>query len=81
MKIPAIRTLVENQKVENLKMAEDAIVNGNAPQIEIDGADEGEKLTHVMAAIWIMDTMAASGADFMTVLRQYSARVRESIDS
>lgn len=78
MKIPAIKKLVETYAVDELKKAEDAIYNEQKPAIEIEGDDEGEQLTHVLAAIEILEQMK-QGKDFKTALRDYTQRVRKSI--
>lgn len=81
MKIPAIKKLVETVSMEELKAAEEAIMEGESLAIEVGGEDEGEQLTHVMAAMWIMDRMKETGNEFLPTLREYTAKVRESIDS
>lgn len=53
MKIPAIKKLVESFDIHSLVAAEEAILEEQQSAIEIEGEDEGEQLTHVMAAIWI----------------------------
>jgi hypothetical protein len=78
MKIPAIKKLVETYAVDELKTAEDALYNEQKPAIEIEGDDEGEQLTHVLAAIEILEQMK-HGKDFKTALRDYTQRVRKSI--
>ncbi|TPE45502.1 DUF6952 family protein [Pontibacter mangrovi] len=79
MKIPAIKNLVENHKLDELMAAEAAIVDEQQPAIEVGGDDEGEQLTHVLAAIWILNEMEDNGTDFKTALRQYTQKVRVSI--
>ena len=79
MKIPAIKTLVESYGVDTLKAAEAALMEEEPLPIEVGGADEGEQLTHLIAAIWIMERMGETQQDFKTTLREYTARVRESI--
>jgi hypothetical protein len=79
MKIPVIKKLVESFTQEQLVTAEEAILNETAPEIEVEGVDEGEKLTHVMAAQFILGEMAAKGIDFIAALRLYTAKVRSSI--
>lgn len=79
MKIAAIKPLVETHSIEDLRAAEDAILNDTPTAIEVQGADEGEQLTHVLAAIWIKHQMDETGADFTTTLRSYTQRVRTSI--
>lgn len=79
MKIPAIKKLVEQYKVHELQAAEAALLEEQAPALEVEGDDEGEKLTHILAAIWIRNAMDRDGLEFTKALREYSARVRKSI--
>jgi len=79
MKVPAIKKLVEQADIESLKQAEQALYNEQSPVIEVEGEDEGEKLTHILAAIYIKERMA-QGDDFTTALRRYTQRVRNSIN-
>jgi hypothetical protein len=80
MKIPAIKKLIDaGYSLEMLDEAEIAIINEHAPEIEVEGADDGEQLTHLFAAKWIMEDMQASGSDFKTSLRNYTQKVRNSI--
>ncbi|MFP4089124.1 MAG: DUF6952 family protein [Cyclobacteriaceae bacterium] len=79
MKIPVIKKLVENQSIEELIAAEEALVEDQPLPIEIEGDDEGEKLTHILAAIFVLEQMKSQGSDFKTALREYTRRVRESI--
>lgn len=80
MKIPEIKRLVENHTIDDLMAAEEALVNEEEPAIEINGIDEGEKLTHVFAAIFIINKIKSDGVDFKTALREYTSKVRESIN-
>lgn len=79
MKIPAIKKLVETQEVHALMAAEAAIIDEQPLAIEVDGDDEGEQLTHILAAIWILNHMQDTGEDFKTSLREYTKKVRVSI--
>ena len=79
MKIPAIKKLIETQNLEALKSAEEALMNELQVPIEIEGEDEGEQLTHVLAAIWIKEEMLKNQTEFAQALRLYTARVRKSI--
>ena len=79
MKIPVIKKLVEQASIAQLRAAEDAILEGNTPEIVVEGDDEGEQLTHILAAIEILHAMQHHGQDFTTALRAYSQRVRTSI--
>ena len=78
MKIAEIKRLVENCSIEELQQAESDILEEKSPKITLEGDDEGENLTHVFAAIYIIESMS-SGKDFKTALREYTAKVRESI--
>jgi hypothetical protein len=78
MKLPVIRNLVKTHTLDALKAAEDAILNEQAPEITIEGDDEGEQLTHVIGAIEILQHIA-DGMDEKTALRTFSQRVRNSI--
>jgi hypothetical protein len=78
MKLPIIKSLVEQYSLAQLQQAEEAIVNEKTPAIEVKGDDEGEQLTHVLAAIYIKEQMAI-GMDYISALRQYTQRVRTSI--
>lgn len=79
MKIPAIKKLVETYKLDELMTAEAAIVDEQPLAIEVEGDDEGEQLTHVLAAVWILNDMNDNGTDFKTALRAYTQKVRVSI--
>ncbi|MFD2999902.1 DUF6952 family protein [Pontibacter toksunensis] len=79
MKIPVIKKLVENNNLKELMAAEAAIVDEQQPAIEVEGEDEGEQLTHVLAAVWILNEMEDNGTDFKTALRMYTQKVRVSI--
>ncbi len=78
MKIPAVKKLVEHYSLDELNQAEESILNEESPKIEIGGDDEGEMLTHVSAAQWILKEMA-KGEDFKSSLRNYTHKVRNSI--
>ena len=80
MHIPTIKKLVEEVEITDLKAAEEAILEEQSPQIDIPGADEGEQLTHVIAAIWIKEDMVSTGRKLMESLRDYTKKVRKSID-
>lgn len=80
MKIPAIKKLVENYSLDQLTAAEEALMEEQPLAIEVEGDDEGEQLTHVYAAIWIMKHMEENSTDFKTALREYTKKVRVSIN-
>jgi hypothetical protein len=80
MKIPVIKKLVEIESFDNLQKAEESLLNGESLAIEVEGDDEGEQLTHIIAAMWIQEKMKEEGMDFKTALREYTKKVRESIN-
>ncbi|GAL83549.1 hypothetical protein MYP_776 [Sporocytophaga myxococcoides] len=80
MKIPAIKLLVENYLPSDLKQAENDLIEGEGLKIDVEGEDEGEQLTHVIAALWIMEEMNAKNIEFKEALREYTKKVRESIN-
>ncbi len=80
MNISVIKKLVEAQTIEQLQAAEYAIINEQALPIKIEGKDEGEQLAHAIAAIWILERMKEANLDFKTALREYTQKVRESIN-
>jgi uncharacterized protein (DUF2267 family) len=79
MKIPAIKKLVESYSLPQLQEAEAALLEEQKPLIEIEGDDEGEQLTHVLASIYIKDKMEHHNTPFSQALRDFSQRVRNSI--
>jgi hypothetical protein len=79
MKIPAIKKLVENHSLKELLEAEEALLEEKQPAMEVEGEDEGEQLTHIFAAIWILNKMTDDKVEFKVALREYTKRVRESI--
>jgi len=79
MKVPAIKKLVETQTIESLRHAEELLIDEKQPDFEIEGADEGEQLTHVFGAIWILNHMHDHNTDFKTALREFTQKVRISI--
>lgn len=80
MNIPAIRKLVETQPLKDLLAAEYALIEDKPLSFEVEGDDEGEKLTHIIAAIWILERMKVDDIEFKAALREYTQKVRESIN-
>jgi hypothetical protein len=80
MKIAVIRKLAEEATIEQLKAAEEALEQGQALPLAVEGNDEGEQLTHILAALWIKQDMDRNGTDLRTSLRSYSEKVRSSIN-
>ncbi len=79
MKIPVIKKLVESHSMEELQQAESEMLEGEQLSIEVEGDDEGEQLTHILAAMDILQNMKSKGINTAQALRLYSQRVRKSI--
>jgi hypothetical protein len=79
MQVPVIKKIVADYELEQLQAAEDALLEEQAPSIEIEGEDEGEQLTHVIAAIWVKKYMEKEGVPLGKAVREYTVRVRNSI--
>lgn len=79
MKIPAIKKLLEKYDPETLRDAEARLIEDVPLNIDVEGDDEGEQLTHILAAIYISEIMERDKVDFKTALRDYTSRVRGSI--
>lgn len=78
MKVPAVRKLLKFD-IDELRKAEELLGDEQPPHIEIEGADEGEKLTHVFGAIWIKEQVEAGNMDERAALRAFMEKVRNSI--
>ena len=78
MKISAIKNAVEKFELADLEKAEEALMNEQQPEIDVDGEDEGEILTHIIAAKEIKKEIAG-GVDTKQAIRNYTQRVRKSI--
>lgn len=78
MKIPVVKQLCETYSLEQISKAEEQLAEGLAPEIQIEGEDEGEQLTHAFAAKYILERMA-EGQEFKTALREFTQKVRMSI--
>lgn len=79
MQLPIIRQLVEKHSLAELQEAESQIMEDKPCPITDSGKDEGEQLTHLLAAIWVKEEMEKENIDSGTALRRYTQRVRDSI--
>ena len=52
---------------------------GDALGVEVAGSDEGEQLTHVLAALFILEQIEQKNLSFTDALRAYTEKVRSSI--
>lgn len=80
MNIQIIKHLVETYSIDQLKQAEEDIINEAPLAIEVEGVDQGEQLTHTLAAIFCKEVMEKEGLNINQAVRAYSQRVRDSIN-
>jgi len=78
MQLPVIKLLAETYTIQQLRDAENALYEEQKPAINIEGKDEGEQLTHVLAAISILEDVE-KGTELRMAIRNYTQRVRNSI--
>jgi hypothetical protein len=78
MQLPVIKSLAETYTLQQLQAAENALYEEQKPEILIEGKDEGEQLTHALAAIAILEEVA-KGVELRMAIRNYTQRVRNSI--
>lgn len=78
MKIAAIRKLLKVD-IDVLRKAEEDLAEELPLEIEVEGDDEGEQLTHLFGAIWIKEQVEAGEMDEKTALRAFTQKVRNSI--
>lgn len=78
MKIAAIRKLLKVD-IDVLRKAEEDLAEELPLEIEVEGDDEGEQLTHLFGAIWIKEQVEAGEMDERTALRAFTQKVRNSI--
>lgn len=79
MKLPVIRELAEKHSLDEIIKAEEALVEEKPLPFPVPGGDEGEKLTHLLGARWILEEMQRTGCLLPEALRAYGKRVRDSI--
>lgn len=80
MKLPVIKQLVEIYSIEELQQAEQNLLNEEPINIEVEGDDEGEQLTHILGAIDVLERVKNENKDKSTALREFFQRVRNSIN-
>lgn len=79
MKLTVVKQLVNDHDAAALQAAEAAMLEEQKPVIKVDGEDEGEQLTHVMAAIWVLNEMQENDVSLNKAVRNYTVKVRNSI--
>lgn len=79
MKINVVKKLAEEYDIEKMNHLVGQLENGETLSHPVEGDDEGEQLTHLLGATWILEQMKANNTDLRTELRNFAGRVRESI--
>lgn len=79
MHVPSIKKLIETYSLEELEMAETQLLEESPVDIEIGGENEGEQLTHVMGAIWILKKVKENDIPQYKAIRLFIEKVRNSI--
>lgn len=79
MKTAAVRKLAQNHDLETLQKAEEALLNEEAPSIEVEGEDEGDQITNINGAIYVLEQTQKNGTDIKDEVRNFTQRVRDSI--
>lgn len=75
MKAGAVRTLARDRDLAALQAAAQALLEGEGAPFEIEGEDDGERLTHVMLAQRIRARVDA-GEELKVVFRDVMGGVR-----
>ncbi len=75
MKAGAIRKLAKGHDMAALAGAAEALIAGDGAPFEVDGEDDGERLTHVMLAQRIRARVDA-GEELKAVFREVMGSVR-----
>ncbi|MCB0738517.1 MAG: hypothetical protein KDC92_13455 [Bacteroidetes bacterium] len=79
MNIAAIKKLLDKD-LNTLRKLENELLEGEPLSEEVIGVDEGEQLTHITGAIWALEQAQANGTEPHKEVRNFIARVRESIN-
>jgi hypothetical protein len=79
MRIAAIKQLVSDYSLEELRKAEEDLMEERHPSIDLGPDEVGDQLTHTIAAIQILEEVE-NGVDEKTALRNFTQRVRNSIN-
>jgi len=79
MKILAVKKLAQEHNLSTLKNQEQKLLDGETLEIDVLGDDEGEKLTHILGAIWVLEAVE-KGMSFNDAIRAFTEKVRKSID-
>ena len=79
MIIKEVRRMVKTYDLDTLNKAVEAMENEQTPDIEVNGADEGDQLSNLLGAIEIKEAIA-NGESERDALRAFSSRVRDILN-
>jgi hypothetical protein len=79
MNTQEVKRLASEESLSSLKAAEEALLNEQALPIVVNGTDEGEQLTHILSAIWVLEQMATEKWELPFAMRELTKKVRNSI--
>lgn len=74
MKEPEVKRLVESYDIDQLSNAEVIFLEGETPPFEIEGEDDREVLSHIAAAIWVLEKMESHDLDFAKAFAEYRTK-------
>ena len=75
MKIAEVKRLVTSYTVEQIEDAVTAFETDRKNVLEVSGENDGEKMSHLLAASFVRRQMD-KGLDLNSAVREYSKRVR-----
>ncbi len=78
MEVNVVKKLVENHTLEELKQAEQALIQDQPLAFEVFGIDLGEKLNYLIAAVQTLEKMNRSSIEFDIALNDYTKHVKET---
>ncbi len=79
MQATVIKKLIESISIQDLKEAEEKICQNERPNFEVEGDNEKEQLTHILAAIHILEMAENDKIGLNIAFRRFFERVRTSI--
>ncbi|MDZ4839928.1 MAG: hypothetical protein SGJ04_07965 [Bacteroidota bacterium] len=80
MKLASIKIILEKYSAIEIATSIAQLDEGENSVIQIEGDDEGDLMTHLLAAEWIINEAEKNRTEIKVELRNYTARVRKSIN-
>lgn len=81
MKAASVRALAAEHDQATLEAAADALAEEQPLSFEVEGDDDGERLTHLMLATRVRERMEGQGEDLKTALRAVMSGVRDVLSN